>query len=303
MRRLMSHRAVSGAIAMAVALGAARAAATDAGSDISTSDASQSGEASCVDAHVQAQKQRAKLELVQARDSLTACAQAHCPGPVRQDCLEWHQEVTVSIPSFVVSATAAGKEIPAATLYVDGELLQPGLDGSAIELNPGPHVVRVVAEGYREAAVTLTARQGQKNRLVQLELKPTEAPGPQSKSARSATRALTVHAIPPPKPRPTHGGSQGWVWGSALVAAAAGGVAISSYLDARARFADAESCRPFCGSSVTDPIRTRLTLATVAGAISVGALGVAGGVWLFDSPSTGGVITASGAMVKLGRRF
>ncbi|MBM4358637.1 MAG: hypothetical protein FJ096_11075 [Deltaproteobacteria bacterium] len=139
----------------------------------------------CLDAFKRAQRLRRRGELLSARAELLACGQPLCPDAVETKCVAWVEEVRGAIPTIVVRALDdRGRDLTDVAVAIDGEPMATSLDGLALELDPGPHEVRVT-RGGRSASQRIVALQGAKNRGIELRI---AAPAPIPPSA-------------PPRPR------------------------------------------------------------------------------------------------------
>lgn len=99
------------------------------------------------------------------RDALLACAASSCPETVRDECARRLTIVSQAIPTLVLEAKdASGADVPGASASVDGVPLTARLDGSALPLDPGEHVVRVEVAGLPPATRTLVVHEGEKVR-------------------------------------------------------------------------------------------------------------------------------------------
>lgn len=137
----------------------------------------------CLDAFKRAQRLRKRSELLSARAELLVCGQPSCPDVVESKCVAWVEEVRAALPSIVVAAVdPLGHDITTAEVAIDGEPMAAALDGIPIELDPGPHAVKVTVDG-RSASKRIVVVQGAKDRLVSLTFAPPAPP-----SSGSATR-------------------------------------------------------------------------------------------------------------------
>jgi hypothetical protein len=131
---------------------------------------------SCLDAFKRAQRLRRRGELLSARAELLVCGQPLCPDAVETKCVAWAEEVRVAIPTIVVRALDhRGRDLVEAEVAIDGEPMTSTIDGLPLELDPGPHEVRITAAG-RRASQRIVAVQGAKNRSVDLRFEPPPSP-------------------------------------------------------------------------------------------------------------------------------
>jgi hypothetical protein len=126
----------------------------------------------CIDASTRGQTLRQEGHLLGAREQMIQCSRDACPGAVRSHCVRWLGEIDERIPSIIVRAQdAAGADLVGARVLVDG---RPGkLDGRAVQLDPGQHVVAVERDGIRKEERVILV-EGEASRLVMLRL--AEAP-------------------------------------------------------------------------------------------------------------------------------
>ena len=122
----------------------------------------------CSRAYERGQRLRQQSKLRDARSELVICAQDRCPPVLRKDCVGWLAEVTETIPAIAIQARGAdGCDRPFATAWVDGVLVPHGAEGRPIDIDPGPHSVRVDVDGAMvEQTVVVSA--GDRRRIVTL---------------------------------------------------------------------------------------------------------------------------------------
>lgn len=124
----------------------------------------------CAQAYEQAQVSRNAGKLKQAQEKLRVCVRDACPDFVRADCGQWLSEVSTEIPSVIFAAVGPkGNDLIDVKVSVDGELTTESLDGRALELDPGLHQIVFEYDGTR-VEQRLVVRQGEKNRLVRVEI-------------------------------------------------------------------------------------------------------------------------------------
>jgi hypothetical protein len=211
----------------------------------------------CLASFDASQALRRNKKLLDARKELLACSQESCPAVVTVKCQQWLEEVKVSIPSVVISASDDGRDVFDVEVFIDGERRLTSLDGTALELDIGPRKFRAVRQGVVKERTVLIA-EGVKNRMVSFDFSPPKPPPP------------------PPVPAPTEpvepggpGFSLHWLsWtgfsvGLAGVVAGAitGGLAFEAVDDLEAKCPGSR-----CGEWLNDP-----DLAEEQGAPSLGA--------------------------------
>ncbi len=294
--RSIEH-ALSGPVIVAVGLALATDAAAQQGGGAvggpSPEPASLETEADrsrCTDAFDRAQSLRDEHRLLAAREALSTCADPRCPGPLRKKCLGWLPGLADDIPTVVVSATDdEGRDVLDARALIDGAPAPAALSGAAVELDPGPHTVRIERQGSAPVEQHFVLAQGHKNRRVEVRLAtPARAPG----AARPRAAALSTRRT---TPRGAAGRVALGVAGVGLAFGAfAGGIAFSRSAEL------AERCpRPGgCSQSELDTA-TALAHASTVG-FALGGVGAVSGVLLlaYDSPAvTARTPTISGLAV------
>lgn len=146
---------------------------------VTSSRARAESVAACVAASEDAQALRDAGRLVDARALLIVCAQNTCPPLVRKDCAEWLVDVAANLPTVVLSARdAAGRDLTDVRVSVDGHILTEAMDGRAVFLDPGGHVLRFEVPGTAPLEQRVILRQGEKNRVVSAVLATASSPSP-----------------------------------------------------------------------------------------------------------------------------
>lgn len=242
-------RAAAVALVLALGAGGARAASSDA----------------CARAYESAQETRLEGRLRAAHEHLLVCAQAACPGFIRDDCTRWLDQVEAAVPTVVFVARQAGRDLEDVTITCNEQRLTSRLDGRAIPLDPGKQTCRFESAGAEPATLSLLAVEGQKNRLVEVELK-AGVPAPAVMAAR-------------PAPAPTAGLRPAPLVLAGVAALGVGGfIALgSSGMAAERRLRD--GCAPDCAASEVSSVRLRYRLADVS--LGVGLLSAVAAGYLY----------------------
>ncbi len=121
----------------------------------------------CMEADESAQALRSEGKLRDARQRLSLCVAASCPGPVRDDCAERLDELERAQPTVVFDVQGAGGEdLSAVRVKVDGALLTGRLDGTAHAVDAGQHRFTFEADGYVPLEQSLLIREGGKGRSI-----------------------------------------------------------------------------------------------------------------------------------------
>jgi hypothetical protein len=266
----------------------------------------------CIDAYPEGQRLRKQGKLRGARAALLVCAQQECPQAVRQDCGRWLEELAAQMPSIVVEVRdAGGDETADARLSVDGEVVAEHLDGRAVELDPGEHVVGLVHRGAtRETRLLL--REGEVRRRVVVSFVPEPTPaGAMAPAVSSDATPVGPGAASPAAarslgPRASSDRARSDTPISALVLGGVGAAALVAsgvlLFDARRLYGRLEStCAPACSPDDVAPLERRQLGAGLTAGVGVVALGAA--AWFFFTPSAlpnVGTRTASPLALGLG---
>lgn len=136
----------------------------------------------CVEAHSQGQLLRDEGSLVKAAQLFSSCTAADCPGPVREECGQFFEEVNGRLPSVVLSARdRSGTDLVGVTVSLDGKPLEGALNGVAVELDPGPHILDFVHPDGRSVEKKILIQEGARSRPVVAlfeDARPTTRPAP-----------------------------------------------------------------------------------------------------------------------------
>ncbi len=93
----------------------------------------------CLSAYERSIERTRQNRLLEARAELVVCASDTCPDDVRRECSGRVDEVNASIPSIVFEAKdAAGNDLTAVKVTLDGQKFADRLDGTALAVDPGP---------------------------------------------------------------------------------------------------------------------------------------------------------------------
>jgi hypothetical protein len=240
----------------------------------------------CVAANDAAQDLRQSGKLRQAREKLVLCSAASCPAIVRDDCVQRLTEVDAAMPSIIFEAKdAAGNDLAAVTVTMDGEPFADKLDGAQRPVDPGEHtfVFEVVGLAKVEKKfVVVEGVKGRRERIVLAAAAPTTSPPPVIASPSPAETTRSVG--PPPLAWAAFG-----VGGAGLVLGiTAGLVAGGKHATLQGECNNtAGTCAPQYAGDL-DAFNTWRTVSTIG--YVVGALGVAGGAALWflvpKAPST-----------------
>jgi hypothetical protein len=136
----------------------------------------------CVAAHASGQRETKSGHLREAARLYTSCgSDLACPEQLRSECSELLDGVRRIIPSVIFSVIDKnGADATAVKIYSGDALLSDGVDGRAVELDPGKYQMRFALEDGSTLTTDVVIREGEKNRLIQVKaepkLKPERAP-------------------------------------------------------------------------------------------------------------------------------
>jgi hypothetical protein len=179
-------------------------------------------------------------------------------------------------------------------VLVDGQLVRERLDGVAVPVDPGEHVVRVEVPGLPPAEQRVVAQPGEKDRRIVFDMVPPAPPPPPA----------PVDAAPPPARTP----AGVYVLGGAAVIAAASFTTFA-VLGKSLENDRASTCKPRCTDAQVAPIHVDYAVADVSLAAAVVLAGAA--TWVFvasraHEPRTvafGAAPSPGGASASLQVRF
>jgi hypothetical protein len=122
--------------------------------------------AQCIEANTRGQDLRRESRLSVAREQFLACADAACPALVRSDCAHRLDELDAAQPTIVFEVEdAAGKDLTAVAVSVDGKPLADSLNGAALRVDPGARVFTFTVPGQPPVSESLVLREGERQRM------------------------------------------------------------------------------------------------------------------------------------------
>lgn len=123
----------------------------------------------CLESNERSIQLRSDHKLRDARAELVQCATAACPADVRGECERRLNVVVGETPTVVLSAKdRRGNDLVDVRVLVDGALVTQKLDGTPLELDPGPHVFRFEATAQPAAEKQVVVREGEKDRAIRV---------------------------------------------------------------------------------------------------------------------------------------
>jgi hypothetical protein len=232
---------------------------------------------------------RKQEKLADAKNRLLTCSAPSCPAEVRDECARRMAELTAAQPTVVFDVKdAAGADLSAVRVSVDGAPLLDHLGTGAVTIDPGEHVFRFEASGQL-VEKKLVVRESEKGRLIEASFGGV-APAAGEPAAATA----------PPAPAPDAGAATSSSWSTqktiALVVAGVGvvGVGVGSYFGVQA-FSNWSQAKNDCNSSGScgagttadaekGSAQSAATASTIAFAVGGAAIVGAGILW-FTAPS------------------
>jgi hypothetical protein len=277
------------ALSLALLLGGA-------GASLSTSRAARAADPTAADclAGVDASlRSETEHRLRAERAQLLLCASPACPRDIRKECTRRVDEVSGNIPTIVFEATdAAGHDLTTVTVTMDGEVIAERLDGTALPVDPGPHLFRFETPGQAPVQRQLILREGQRDRHESVALAASGNAGANgsSSSGGAGTGSMSSGSV-----------QTGLAVVATVVGAAGLGAGVVFGLQAVTKRNDAEkACPSLCadenGVVAWRDARAAADVATVAFATGGVALLGATALWLAGRPRGGGAPTAEVAL-------
>ncbi|MBI5535198.1 MAG: hypothetical protein HY898_20900 [Deltaproteobacteria bacterium] len=271
----------------------------------------------CAQAFRETQKQRRDGKLRRARENAALCGKSECPEAMAAECVRWLREIDESLPSVVLGARdPSGMDVVEVKVSFDGEVLTHKLDGRAIAVDPGAHVLRFEGKDGQVVDREVVIRQGEKDRKIIVDFTGPAAvttlfaPAPSSSQpvAVSPPAATPVMAPSTPPPQRPAAASRN-VPASALVFGAAGLLGTAGFvyfgLKARSELDDLRNgCAPNCDPSDVDSARHKAWIADASLGLGLVCFGVAGWLVLREPTKQSSVrVGASPGWVGLEGRF
>jgi hypothetical protein len=143
--------------------------------------------------------------LLEAQRDLLVCARDPCPAALQPECAGWLADVQRSLPSLVIGAKSSrGEDLQDVRVLVDGRLASTRLDGTAIDVDPGDHLVRLEAPGESPVEQRVLVHEGEKARVLELRFAatspsastPSSAPVAASPAPRQQGESATPSRVP-----------------------------------------------------------------------------------------------------------
>lgn len=246
----------------------------------------------CATSYETAQRERGRGAFLEATQAAQACSQIECNALIVQECIKLLEQFKAETPTMVFSArNGRGEEIAAVKVEIDGKPAADRIDGLPIAVNPGIHTFRFTAEGEAPVEIKHTARVGDKNRLVEVQIgKPVPVgPGVAMNSPTAPLAPAQEERVSKPVPIAT------WLLGGVGVV----GLGVFGYmrLKASSDYNDlSSSCSPHCNPDDVDKVHTKYQFSYIGLGVGIAGLGSAALVYAI-SRNSGGTPTSEVAVV------
>jgi hypothetical protein len=228
---------------------------------------SESERATCATSYEQGQRFSREGKLLRAREELLVCARPPCSEGLVRYCAEWLREVERRAPSLIVVArTRDGRDFLDARVAIDGVRVAERVDGRALAIDPGEHVVSLERDGHAKLDRQVLVVEAEKSRTILFTIEDAPPPVPASAVAPLPSPAPRATERPVPATAFVAGGLGALTLGGFVVFAASGYSAEKSRL---------EPCRGHCLDSDVSAVRSKYILADVFLGLSIVSFGVA----------------------------
>jgi hypothetical protein len=152
----------------------------------------------CVDGRAKAASMRKQSKLIDAREQLLGCARATCAAAMKRECAASLSELSKLVPSVTFTARdESGKELVDVKVSLEDRVVQDGLTGLTVDVDPGEHTFAFASPGRAPLSVKEVI-------LISEHAHPiTVTFGPQVKEVPSPAVAVTpVPSVAAPAPAP-----------------------------------------------------------------------------------------------------
>lgn len=223
----------------------------------------------CIAAFDQGQHLKSEHHLIDAQSPLIACTKETCPAVLRADCAEVLKSVQSAVPSIVLAAEDAGRDVTDVKVLNGDRSVASSLDGKAVELDPGTYDFRFERGTGTPVWVHFVLREGEKNRTVKASFNPRMP-------------VTTIPMIIPPRK------TIGYVAPAGFAALGVAGVVVAgvSRLAFNSQVDDlGSSCAPNCSQEMRADLSSTLVRANVGFGVFIGGLVLAAATWIFFTPT------------------
>jgi hypothetical protein len=247
----------------------------------------------CLAANESATALRGKHELRAARAQLLVCAAATCPSDIRSECMRRVADLNAAIPTVVFDVKdAAGSDVSAVQVTMDGKPLVDRLEGTALSLDPGEHIFGFAASGQSVVEKRFIIREGEKDRRERIVLGGPAGVAPVNGAPPlAAVPGPSTQGIPPSPATPgaetNHGLGTQKILGLVAMGVGVVGVGLGTVfgLQSMSKHDDAQKACPNTQCATQDGValwsdaRSAGDLSTIL--FAVGGVGLAGGAVLW----------------------
>ena len=245
----------------------------------------------CVTTHATGQRESKAGHLRLATQLFTQCgSDESCPSQLRQECAELLQTVQQTVPTVIFSVLdEKNGDISSVKVFSTDELIADGLDGRAIQIDPGKHRLRFLLPWGAVLSSDVLIREGEKNRLIRVKLggdtDTNELSAKESKAANAqqSPKAATPDAAPPAPEARRSPPLGAWILAGTSVAGLAVGTTFA--IVGSSKKSDIDACSPNCSDAVRpsyDALKRDYLIADIGFAVGVVSAGFA--TWLFLAP-------------------
>jgi hypothetical protein len=274
-------------------------------------DAADPTTADCLTASDSAVTLSSQHKLRAARAQWLICASASCPADIRKECFRHVEEVNAAIPTIIFEPkNAAGRDVGAVKVTMDGEVIAERLQGVALSIDPGNHTFVFETAGQPAVQEQLLIQEGDKDRRERVVFglpgavgttaptgpvgTPAATTGPAGAPATTGSAAPSLSSTPD-VPSPSSPSGLGTQKILAIVAGGVGvvGVGIGAIfgLQALSKKNDAQNvCPNVCsdqqGADRWSDAKSTATVSTIAFIAGAVALGGAAALWFTAKPES-----------------
>jgi hypothetical protein len=247
--------------------------------------------AECLAASDASLKSGTEHRLRDERAHLLVCAAAGCPAEIREECIRRVDEVNAAIPTVIFEVKdAAGNDLSAVRVTMDGEMLVERLEGVALSIDPGAHTFAFEAPGRPRVLKHFVIRESQKDRREPITLDARASP------STGLPLAATQSTLPP---QPAQGEGTSGLGMRRIVTVVAGivgvgGVGIGTAFGLTAwskRDSARNACPSLCstqeGVDMWNDAKTWGNASTVAFVVGAVGVGTAAVLWFTDKGEVG----------------
>lgn len=117
----------------------------------------------CNSALVRGQELQRQRKFLEARAEYPKCLEAACDASLRDVCAKFAADLATRLPSLLVTARARTRELVNPRVFIDTAMNEGGV---VVDVDPGEHVVKVVAEGFVTQEKTVLLREGERATVV-----------------------------------------------------------------------------------------------------------------------------------------